>query len=112
MSKATPATANTPAPAPAAGSTQGRTAPATRKPGSPVRQLITQELIALIWDTLEWPKTLQIAFIMIIAGITIFAVLAGLALLTRATGPAAAWPVSVSIITGTVSHQIAHRQRR
>jgi hypothetical protein len=49
--------------------------------------------------------------IMIIAGITIFLVLAGLELLTHATGLTAAWPVSVSI-TGTVSYQIGHRQRR
>jgi hypothetical protein len=49
---------------------------------------------------------------LVIVGITIFAVLAGLELLTHATGLKGAWPVSVSIISGTVSYRIAHRQRR
>jgi hypothetical protein len=65
-----------------------------------------------MWDTLEWRKTLQIAFIITITGITIFLVLAGLGLLAHATGLAAAWPVGTSIITGTVSYQIARRQRQ
>lgn len=111
MIKATPATTSTPPPAPAASSKRACTTPTTPWPGSPARQLSTQDLIARIWDTLDWPKTLQMGCIMIIAGITIFLVLAGLELLTHATGLTAAWPVSVSI-TGTVSYQIGHRQRR
>jgi hypothetical protein len=111
MSKAPPATTSTTPPAPAASSTRARTRPTTPWPGSSARQLSTQDLIARIWDTLEWRNTLQMACIMVIAGITIFLVLAGLELLTHATGLTAAWPVSVSI-TGTVSYQIGHRQRR
>ncbi len=86
MSKATPATTSASAPAPHAGSTRGRTAPAHRKPRRPV-----------------------------IFGITIFAVLVGLALLARATGLTAAWPAGASIsitISATVTCRGAHRQRR
>jgi len=64
-----------------------------------------------MWDTLEWPRALQMAFIIAVTGITIFLVLAGLGLLAHATGLTAAWPVGASIISGTVSFQIARRQR-
>jgi hypothetical protein len=107
MSKATPASTSTPAPAP---STRAHARPATRRPVSPARQLSTPDLIARMWDTLEWRKTLQIAFIITITGITIFLALAALGLLAHATGLAAAWPVGTSIITGTVSYRIARRQ--
>ncbi len=113
MSKATPATTSASSPAPHAGRTRGRTAPGHRKPRCPARPASTQDLIARIWDTLEWRKTLQIAFTMVIADITIFAVLVGLELFTRATGLAAAWPAGVSItITATVTYRGVHRQRR
>jgi hypothetical protein len=112
MSKAMPATTSTSAPAPAGGGTPAHARTATRRPGSPARQLSTPDLIARMWDTLEWHKTLQIAFVIAISGITIFLVLAGLGLLAHATGLTASWPVGTSISTGTVSYQIAHRQRQ
>jgi hypothetical protein len=105
MSKETPASTRP------ASSTRALTRSAALRPTSPARKLSTQGLIARIWDTLEWRKTLQMACLMVVAGITIFLVLAGLELLTHATGLTAAWPVSISI-TGTVSFQIGHRQRR
>ena len=115
MSKATPATTSASAPVPHVGSTRGRTAPAHRKPRRPAPPITTQDLIARIWDTLEWRKTLQVAFIITLTGITLTLMLAGLGLLLAhaMTGLAAAWPAGVSItITATVTYRAAHRRRR
>ena len=111
MSKATP---HRPAPAPHAGSTRRRTAPAHRKPRSPARPASTQDLIARIWDTLEWRKTLQVAFIITVTGTMVTLMLAGLGLLRpRDDGQDAAWPAGVSItITATVTYRAGHRKHR
>lgn len=106
--------ANTPAPAPHAGRTRRRTAPARRKPRSPARPASTQDLIATIWDTLEWRKTLQAAFLITVTGTVVTLMLAGLGLLAHAmTTTTAAWPAGVSItITVTVSYRAGHRKHR
>jgi hypothetical protein len=95
-----------------AGSKQG-TLPARRKPGGPARPVTTQDFIARIWDTLEWRKTLQMAFIISVTGIMVTLMLAGLGLLVHAVpSMAAAWPVGASLITVTVTCRAArHRQR-
>lgn len=111
MRKATPAT-NTLAHAPAAGSKQDHSAAASQQPPAPPGPMSTQDLIARIWDTLNWTKSLQAAFIIAISGIALTLVLTGLILLTHAlTGQTAAWPVSITI-TATVSYKAARRKRR
>lgn len=117
MSKATPVTTRSSAPIPHAGNKQG-TVPARRKPHAPARPAGTQDLIARIWETLEWRKTLQVAFIIAVTGITVTLMLAGLGLLAHAmtghamTGQAATWPVGASIITGVVSYRAARRRHQ
>ncbi len=113
MSKATPLPAHDLAPAPHADSKRGRTAPVRRKPRNPAHPATTPELIARIWDTLNWGRTLQLAFIIAVTGITIASMLTGLELLAHAmTGTTAAWSAAATIITGTVSYRAALRQRR
>jgi hypothetical protein len=87
------------------------TTPAHRKPHTPAQPASTQDLIARVWDTLQWRRTLQAAFIIAVTGITAALLLTGLALAAHAmTSQAAAWPVSISI-TATVSYRAArHRQ--
>lgn len=104
MSKATPAT---PRRAPVQhGSKQGTT-PAHHTPHIPARRVSNQDLIARIWDTLEWRKTLQVAFITAIVGITAALFLAGLEVAAHTlTSQAAAWPVGITI-TATVSYRAA-----
>jgi len=114
MSKATPATTSASAPAPH-GSTRGRPAPRHRKPRRPAPPVGTQDLIARLWDTLDWRKTLQVAFLITVTGITVTLMLAGLGVLLAhtMTGLAAAGPAGVSItITATVTYRAAHRRRR
>lgn len=111
MRKATPAT-NTPAHTPAAGSKQDRSAAAAQQQPAPAGPMSNQDLIARIWDTLNWPRSLQAAFIIAITGIAVTLVLAGLVLLTHAlTGQTAAWPVSITI-TATLNYKAARRMRR
>jgi hypothetical protein len=113
MSKATPATTFRHAPSRHTGSKQGRTVPASPQARTPARAMSTQDLIARIWRTLEWRKTLQVTFIITVTGITVALVLAGLGLLTHAmTSQGAAWPVGAGIITGTASYLTARRRRR
>jgi hypothetical protein len=108
MNKAAPATASTPAPA----ATPDPATPAAPDPGSPAPQLSTQQLIAHIAGTLEWRRTLQAVVLIVAAGLTATLFFTGLALAAHAlTGPAAAWPVSISI-TATVSYRAARRRRR
>jgi len=112
MSKATPATPSTPVHAPAAGSQQGRSVPTSQRPSTPDEPMSTQELIARIWDTLRWSKSLQVAFIVAVSGITLTLVLAGLGLLTHMLADQTpAWPVSITI-TATVSYRAARRRHR
>ena len=86
--------------------------PAHRKPRIPTRRVSNQDLIARIWDTLEWRKTLQVAFIIAVVGITAALLLAGLEITAHTmTSQAAAWPVSITI-TATVSYRAARRRQR
>jgi hypothetical protein len=69
-------------------------------------------LIARIWETLAWPKTLQVAFVIAVAGLTVGLLLAGLEVAAHTiSSQAAAWPVSITV-TATVSYQAARRRRR
>lgn len=112
MSKATRATPSTSAHAPAAGSQQGCSVPTSQRSSTPAAPMSTQDLIARIWDTLEWSKSLQVAFIIAVSGITAALVLAGLCWLTHVlAGQTAAWPMSITI-TATVSYRAARRRRR
>jgi hypothetical protein len=99
--------------APAQHNSKQRTTPAEPKPHSPARSTSTStELIVRIWDTLQWRKTLQVAFIIAVAGITAALLLAGLEIAARTiTSQAAAWPVSITV-TATLSYRAARRQRR
>jgi len=107
MNQAAPATASTPVPA-------AEPAPATSAapdPGRPATQLSTQQLIAHIFGTLEWRRTLQAVVIIVAAGLTATSFFLCLTLAAHAlTGQAAAWPVSLSI-TATVSYRAARRRR-
>jgi len=86
---------------------------AGRKPRTLARPTTTQDLIAHIWDTLEWRRTLQAAFIIAVTGVAATLVLAGLALAARSmTIPAAALPAAASLITVTVTYRAARRRRR
>ena len=102
---AAPATASTPLPT-------AEPDPATSAaldPGSPAPQLSTQQLIAHIWDTPEWRRTLQAVVIIVAVGLTV--TLASLCLTLAAhalTGQAVVWPVSLSI-TATVTYRAARR---
>ncbi len=78
MSKATRATPSTPAHAPAADSQQGCSVPTSQRSSIPAAPMSTQDLIARIWDTLDWSKSLQVTFIIAVSGITAILVLAGL----------------------------------
>jgi hypothetical protein len=112
MSKAAPETTSEGAPVPHDGSKQG-TAPAHREPRSPTRPATTQDLIAQIWHTLEWHRTLQVAFIIAVSGITLTLVLAGLGLLAHASiSQTASWPIGPSIMTATVGYLAARRRQR
>jgi hypothetical protein len=72
----------------------------------------TQDLIARIWETLEWRKTLQANVLIIAAGITATLVMTGLAVTAHMIGSqAVAWPAGITV-TATVSYQAAHRRRR
>jgi hypothetical protein len=111
MSKATPA-ATRRASAPDA-SAQSGTTPARRTPCAQDRPATTPGLIARIWDTLEWRKTLQVAFIIAVTGITITLMLTGLGLLAHTMpGQTPVWPIGASILTVTVTYRAARRRRR
>jgi hypothetical protein len=72
----------------------------------------TQNLIAQIWETLEWRKTLQAAFLLAVAGVTTGLVLTILEVAAHLAGIATiAGPVSISV-TAAVTYQAAHRRRR
>ena len=71
----------------------------------------TTELIAYLWDSLDWSRTLQAALIIVAVGFTAALVLAGVELAARTvTSQAAAWSVSITI-TATVSYKTALRRR-
>jgi len=109
MNKATPAT---PDGTPVQHHSKQGTAPARRTQPAPARRVSNQDLIARIWETLEWRKTLQVAFIIAMAGFTAALLLAGLEIAAHTmTGQAAAWPVSITI-TATVSYRAARRRQR
>jgi hypothetical protein len=105
-----PGTTTGTAPARHARSKQHRTAPAHRKLRRPIRKVSTQGLLAQVWSTLEWHKTLQIGFIITITGVMATLTVAGLALLAHMISTTAALPVSITI-TWTVSYTAAHRRR-
>jgi hypothetical protein len=109
MSKANPARQSPRTPPRRGGSNQD-SIPSHRKPRTSCAS--TQDLIARIWETLEWPKTLQVAFLIVAAGITAALVLAGLEVANHMiSSQAAAWPVSITL-TAMVSYQVARRRRR
>jgi hypothetical protein len=72
----------------------------------------TPDLIAKVWEILDWPKALQLAVILIVTGVAAALVLTALVLAGRTMiGGAATWPVSITI-TATVSYRIACHRRR
>ena len=88
----------------------GRVAPKRTSPQEPATTMSTQDLIARIWQTLEWHKTLQIAAAVTIVGVVTTLLLAGLALLMHEmTSCAVAWPAGVSVATVTVTYVAARR---
>jgi hypothetical protein len=73
------------------------------------RPATTPGLIAQIWHTLEWRKTLQVAFVIAVAG-AVF--VTGLGLLAHAmAGCAAAWSAASSAITAVISYRTGRRRR-
>jgi hypothetical protein len=113
MSKAESTTTTAPAAAPHGGGKRNRTAPARRASRRPAQPASIPDLIAQLWHTLEWRKTLQVVFIITLTGVTVAAMLAGLALLVHAVfGTSAALPAGASLITVTVTYQAARRRRR
>ncbi|HLK00503.1 MAG TPA: hypothetical protein VKU39_11425 [Streptosporangiaceae bacterium] len=100
--------ASAPAPSKALASRTGT--PARHRPRRPARPASTQDLIAQIWHTLEWRKTLQLAFIVTITGMLI---LTGLELLAQAMPhTTAVWSTVTSTITAVISYRAARRTRR
>jgi hypothetical protein len=89
------------------GSIKQGASPSHRKPCAS-----TQELIVRIWDTLDWPKTLQAAFLIAAAGLTAALLLAGLVVAAHMiSSQVAAWPVGITV-TATVSYSAARGRRR
>jgi hypothetical protein len=106
MSKANPARQLTRALAKRSSGNQGAS-PSCYKPCAS-----TQGLILRIWETLNWPKTLQMAFLVVAGGCVAALLLVGLEIAAHAmSSQTAAWPVSITV-TATVSFKAARRRRR
>jgi hypothetical protein len=106
MSKANPARQSTRTSAKRSSRNQG-VSPSCYKPCAS-----TQDLVLRIWETLEWPKTLQLAFLVVVGGFAAALFLVGLEIVAHTmSGQTAAWPVSITV-TATVSYQTARRRRR
>lgn len=110
MSKKTPGSNSHDAPA--LRNDKQRARAASPRPDVPVPGMSTQELIAKMWETLDWPRGLHLAVIITVSGLAAALVLTGLELATRTmTSQTAAWPICITI-TASVSYRIAHHRRR
>jgi hypothetical protein len=92
------------------GSRKHGVSPRHHQPRTPCAS--TPDLIARIWETLEWHKTLQAALLITVAGIACALLLAVLEVSAHTSGgQAAALPVGITV-TATVSYRAARRKRR